>query len=60
MTEEKKLKRQRRKKRKLERQSPNPATLFAKERARAERDPNYSIVITNPRKSRKPWSDISS
>ena len=60
MTEEKKPKRVRRKKRKIERQNPNPDTLFAKERARAERDPNYSIVITDPRGARKPWSDISS
>jgi len=59
MTEEQKPKRKRRKKRKLERQNSNPDTLFAKERAEAERNPDYSIVVTDPRRSRKPWSFIS-
>jgi len=58
MTQEKKPKRTRKKKRKLERQHPNPDTMFAHINALRERL-DYSKVITDPRGSRKPWSDIS-
>jgi len=56
MTEKKKHKKN--KKKKIERTTPNFDSMFAKINALREQL-DYSKVITDPRGSRKPWSDIA-